>query len=190
MSGSRRDEILLVAARLFAERGYQGVGMDDIGAAVGISGPALYKHFRGKEAMLTELLVDISERLLTRGRSCARDADADPLRTLAELIDGQIDFALGRPDLITLHDRALALVPEPERRRIRRAQRAYVQIWVEVTRKVHPALDERTATAAVHATFGLINSTPHTLRIPRHVLAPLLHRMASGALAAAGDRRA
>lgn len=61
---TRREQILKEAARLFAERGFHGVGVDEIGAAVGISGPGLYRHFPGKDAMLAELLVGISERLL------------------------------------------------------------------------------------------------------------------------------
>ena len=77
-----REQILREAARLFAERGFHGVGVDEIGAAVGISGPGLYRHFAGKDAMLAELLVGISGRLLraavgadrgvARRRTCRR----------------------------------------------------------------------------------------------------------------------
>lgn len=74
---TRREQILREAARLFAERGFHGVGVDEIGAAVGISGPGLYRHFPGKDAMLAELLVGISERLLCGG-SCASPRAAPP----------------------------------------------------------------------------------------------------------------
>ena len=60
---SRREEILARAAELFAARGFHGVSVADLGAAVGISGPALYKHFPSKDAMLAEMLVRISEEL-------------------------------------------------------------------------------------------------------------------------------
>lgn len=74
---TRREQILREAARLFAERGFHGVGVDEIGAAVGISGPGLYRHFPGKDAMLAELLVGISERLLAGGRlRVTEDADS------------------------------------------------------------------------------------------------------------------
>ena len=65
---ARRDEILSTAAELFAARGFHGVSVADIGAACGISGPALYKHFASKDAVLAEMLVSISERLLEVGR--------------------------------------------------------------------------------------------------------------------------
>jgi AcrR family transcriptional regulator len=52
---TRREQILVVAARLFARHGFHGVSIADLGAAVGVSGPALYRHFPGKEALLEEI---------------------------------------------------------------------------------------------------------------------------------------
>ena len=72
---TRREQILKEAARLFAERGFHGVGVDEIGAAVGISGPGLYRHFAGKDAMLAELLVGISGQLLTGAKRRLAEAD-------------------------------------------------------------------------------------------------------------------
>jgi AcrR family transcriptional regulator len=63
-TGTRREQLLATAADLFAARGFHGVSVAEIGAAVGISGPALYKHFPGKDAILAEMLVAISEELL------------------------------------------------------------------------------------------------------------------------------
>ena len=60
----RRDQLIAAAERLVAERGFLAVRLEDIGAAVGISGPAIYRHFPNKEALLVELLVGISTRLL------------------------------------------------------------------------------------------------------------------------------
>ena len=64
----RRAQILAVAAELFAKHGYHGVSIADLGAAVGVSGPALYRHFEGKDALLAEMLISISEHLLTGGQ--------------------------------------------------------------------------------------------------------------------------
>src|SRR3954470_12576144 len=103
---TRREQILKEAARLFAERGFHGVGVDEIGAAVGISGPALYRHFPGKDAMLTELLVGISSRLRDGGQlrvSEAEERGEPPGSALDSLIAGHIDFALDDRALITLH---------------------------------------------------------------------------------------
>ncbi|ALC29803.1 TetR/AcrR family transcriptional regulator [Streptomyces sp. CFMR 7] len=194
---TRREQILREAARLFAERGFHGVGVDEIGAAVGISGPGLYRHFPGKDAMLAELLVGISERLLEGGRlRVSEDAargDGSPEALLDALIEGHIDFALDDRPLITLHDRELDRLRDTDRKRVRRLQREYVEVWVGVVRALYPALAENEARVTVHAVFGLLNSTPHLARPEsrpdarpgREATAALLHRLARGAFAAA-----
>ncbi|MFE7590146.1 TetR/AcrR family transcriptional regulator [Kitasatospora sp. NPDC057512] len=196
----RRDQIRREAARLFAARGFLGVGVDEIGKAVGISGPALYRHFAGKDAMLADLLIGISERLLDEGRRRAGGGEG-PAATLDALISGHVDFALGDRDLITLHDRELLNLKEEDRRTVRRLQRGYVELWVDVVRQAYPPLAdpaaEPVARAAVHAVFGLINSTPHSLgpnpdqgeraALQRDGMAALLHALAHGAFAAAAD---
>ncbi|MGW0641426.1 MULTISPECIES: SACE_7040 family transcriptional regulator [Streptomyces] len=190
---TRREQILREAARLFAERGFHGVGVDEIGAAVGISGPGLYRHFPGKDAMLAELLVGISERLLEGGRQrVAEDearGDGSPEALLDALIEGHIDFALDDRPLITLHDRELDRLRDTDRKRVRRLQREYVEVWVGVVRALYPSLPENRARVTVHAVFGLLNSTPHLARpdaLPgRAATAALLHRLARGAFAAA-----
>ncbi|MFF3244944.1 TetR/AcrR family transcriptional regulator [Streptomyces sp. NPDC002870] len=185
---TRREQILKEAARLFAERGFHGVGVDEIGAAVGISGPGLYRHFPGKDAMLAELLVGISERLLSGGRLRVEEADADPEVLLASLIDGHIDFALDDRPLITLHDRELDRLRDSDRKLVRQLQRQYVELWVTAVRELHPDVAESEARAAVHAVFGLLNSTPHLGSygggLPgRAATETLLRRLAHGAFA-------
>ncbi|HWS34881.1 MAG TPA: TetR/AcrR family transcriptional regulator, partial [Actinoplanes sp.] len=49
---NRRSQLALTAAEMFCERGYHGVSLDEIATAVGISGPAIYRHFPNKYAML------------------------------------------------------------------------------------------------------------------------------------------
>jgi AcrR family transcriptional regulator len=49
---TRREQLVTAAARLFAERGFHGVTIEELGAAVGISGPGFYKHFASKDAVL------------------------------------------------------------------------------------------------------------------------------------------
>ncbi|MFJ2303401.1 TetR/AcrR family transcriptional regulator [Streptomyces sp. NPDC087787] len=190
---TRREQILKEAARLFAERGFHGVGVDEIGAAVGISGPGLYRHFAGKDAMLAELLVGISGQLLTGAKRRLAEADgvAGPEAVLDSLIEGHIDFALDDRPLITLHDRELDRLRDSDRKLVRQLQRQYVELWVDVVRRVHPDLGEPAARSAVHSVFGLLNSTPHLGRagvLPgRGDTAELLHRMARGAFASAGS---
>jgi AcrR family transcriptional regulator len=182
---NRRAEILEAAAELFAARGFHGVSIEDIGAAVGVSGPALYRHFDGKDALLSEMLLDVSSRLRESAVAVATSSP-DPKRTLDELLDVQITFALEQPALITVHDRELGNVPEPQRRQIRRLQRLYVEEWVTVLAELHPSCPAARLRAATHAVFGLLNSTPHSAgELPAGEMRPLLHAMARAAIDAA-----
>ncbi|MGW5878193.1 SACE_7040 family transcriptional regulator [Nocardiopsis terrae] len=183
-TGERRTAILGAAARLFAARGYRGVTIDDLGRAVGTTGPALYRHFPGKEALLGEVLVDISDRLSRRGRELVAGAGS-PRDALEALLRGHIEFSLDEPDLITVHDRELGNLTEEDRSRVRRLQRGYVEEWVGVLTELRPASRPATLRASVHAAFGLLNSTPHSRgALSRDEMAALLLRMGSAALLA------
>ncbi|HVB44136.1 MAG TPA: helix-turn-helix domain-containing protein [Streptosporangiaceae bacterium] len=185
--GSRREEILDAAAQLFARRGFHGVSIDDIGAAVGISGPGLYRHFPGKTAVLAEMLLRISQQLLDEGSRAVLSA-ADAPAALDALVRKHIDFALGQPALITVHDRELGNVPEPDRRRIRRLQRLYVEEWVTVLSELFPAAPQVRLRAATHATFGLLNSTPHSAgELAAKDMAELLRTIAHASLRSAAS---
>ncbi|WP_019852620.1 TetR/AcrR family transcriptional regulator [Actinopolyspora mortivallis] len=178
---TRREQILAAAAELFARYGFHGVGIDDIGAAVGVSGPALYRHFRSKDAMLGEMLTGISEKLLHGGN--ARTAGAGtPEHALESLVHWHVEFALTNSALITVHLRDLDSLSEPDRHRVRELQRRYVEVWVRALLDARPGLDEPTARAATHAVLGLINSTPYSARLDTTAMTTLLHRMAMGAL--------
>jgi AcrR family transcriptional regulator len=157
---SRRDEILEVAVGLFASRGYHGVSMDDIGAAAGVTGPALYHHFAGKEAMLAAALIPVSEQLLGGGRARIADHTEQPRSALAALVDFHVDFALANPAVIALQLHELDRLPEEPRRQIRRLQRQYVEEWVDTLTAVRSDLTASEARVLAHGAFGLMNSTP------------------------------
>lgn len=159
----RRSQLLAAAEAQMAERGFLAVRLEDIGAAAGVSGPAIYRHFPNKEALLVELLVGISTRLLAGARSVVAQAP-DPAAALDGLVDFHLDFALGEPDLIRIQDRDLANLPAAARTQVRRAQRRYVETWVTALRALDPTLAESDARVMAHAAFGLLNSTPHSIK--------------------------
>jgi AcrR family transcriptional regulator len=182
----RRAALLDAAAGMFAERGYNGVSIEDLGSAVGVSGPAVYRHFASKQAVLAALLVGVSRGLLDGG-TAVEEASADAAGALRALIAFHVDFALDEPDTIRVQDRDLDALSESERREVRRLQRRYVEVWTRVLGELHPSLAPDELRVRVQATFGLINSTPHSARIgSAHVaeaeVRPVLERMAWAAL--------
>jgi AcrR family transcriptional regulator len=174
---SRRDQILTTAAELFAARGFHGVSVSELGAACGITGPALYKHFASKDAVLAEMLVSISEQLLAVGRERVRAADG-PGDALAALVDWHVDFAVRQRALIVVQDRDWESLPTDAREQVRSLQRRYVDLWAAQLRAVDPGLGLTPARAMAHAVFGLINSTPHSGRLPDAAMRDLLREMA------------
>jgi AcrR family transcriptional regulator len=178
---TRREQILEIAADLFAERGFHGVSIADLGAACGFSGPALYKHFRSKQSILSEMLVSISEELLREGRRRVKEAEDDK-SALASLVDWHVTFALEHKPLIVVQDRDWSALPVEAREKVRETQRAYVEVWVKVLRSLHTGLAVEQARARVHAGFGLINSTPHSAVVSDAQMHEILTDMAMRAL--------
>ena len=182
---ARSDQIQHAAAQLFAARGYGATSIDDIGAAAGVSGPAIYWHFAGKQALLAAMLTDVSQQLLAGGRECVAVA-ADAPSALGALVQMQVRFALDHPDLIVVHGRELGQLNDQQAHTVRALQRQYVDVWVAALRRCYPNVARARATAAVQAAIGLIISTPHTGSLQPRTLSPMLRDMALAALHAVG----
>lgn len=179
---NRRALLLEQAAALFAQRGFAAVTTAELGEAVGMSGPALYKHFASKDAILTELLVDASERLLTGCGEILAGGATDPAALLDELIAFHIGFATAAPDVIRIQDRELAGLPAEANQRVRALQRAYVEEWDAVLAAARPSLGAAERQTRLLGTFGLLNSTPHSAAASGADSARILGRMAHDAL--------
>ena len=177
----RREQILAVAAELFAEKGFHGVSIAELGAACGFSGPALYRHFRSKDAVLAAMLVNISEELLSVGRARVREAE-DAEAALRALVDWHVSFALDHKALIVVQDRDWAALPLEAREKVRETQRRYVEVWVKQLRTLEEGMTPKEGRARVHATFGLLNSTPHSAFLPAEQMRVVLSEMAQRSL--------
>lgn len=179
---ARRTELLAAAARLMADRGFAGVTLEDIGREVGVSGPAMYRHFASKTELLDQMLVEISQRLHDGGAEVVARG-ADPEVTLRELIDFHIDVLVTKPDLIAVQDRDLSTMTAEANHQVRSLQRRYVEQWVDVLVAVHgDELPRDEARVRVHAGFGLLNSSHRQPPYPQRSLRTLLARMAYAAL--------
>ncbi|MFT4200279.1 TetR/AcrR family transcriptional regulator [Gordonia sp. (in: high G+C Gram-positive bacteria)] len=178
----RRADLLQAAARLMARSGFTAVRLEDIGAEVGVSGPAVYRHFDSKTDLLDTMLVDISERLLD-GAQAAIAAGGPSAAVLRRLVDFHIDMLVTRPDLIAVQDRDLHSLSEEARHRVRSLQRRYVERWVDVLVE-HAPQSRASARVRAQAVFGLLNSSPRLPDYPADDLRGLLSAMAWSALSA------
>ncbi|WP_245861318.1 TetR/AcrR family transcriptional regulator [Microbacterium aurantiacum] len=156
-----RRRFLDAAARLFAERGFHAVSIGELGAAIGVSGPALYRHFPSKDAMLEEILLGTSEYLLQGGKDITGAEHESDDELLRSLVDFHLEFALAHRDVIRVQDRELGNLPEEANRRVRMLQRQYLNLWVEVIGRIRPAVPAAHLQIVMHGVFGLLNSTSH-----------------------------
>lgn len=70
---------------------------------------------------------------------------------------------------------------------MRSLQRRYVDLWADQLTTLHEALTRPRARAMAQAAFGLINSTPHSARLPEPETRSMLESMALGALGVPSD---
>jgi AcrR family transcriptional regulator len=179
-SMTRERRILDGAAELFYEKGFHGVGVDEIGERVGTSGPALYHYFKGKDEILAALFNEAVEELIS-GTAPLHD---DPQKDLDRLIRHHIDFAIGRRHLVNVYEREEKSLVEPWKRHFRRRERVYAARWEEALRRCYPDAGTADIAAAAQAAIGMIHSVAHWPRESRRSpgLPDLIRRMAINGL--------
>jgi AcrR family transcriptional regulator len=187
-TGGRREALLAAAAALFRERGYYGVGMQDIGRAAGIVGSGVYRHFASKEALLVEITDRLLDGLLAGARA-TRAEGAGPAATLDALIGLHLDFALDGEGLIAVYLGEERNLPDTDRRRARRKQKAYLQEWVDTLRELRPDLAEPDGHLTAQAIVALLQSVAwQQPDLPRPQVEARLQHLARGALALDQER--
>ena len=146
----RRELLLEAAAELFAARGFYAVGIDDIGAAAGISGPGVYRHFASKQELLAVLCDRTMDRML---------AQAEAAQSLDELVDLQVRFAVEERALLSVWVRERRALSEDVRRSLRRRQQRYEQVWRAALAPLRPELQPDEVSFVVASALALLNAS-------------------------------
>ena len=153
--GERRERILASATSLFEENGFHGAGIDDIAAAAGVTGPAIYRHFKNKDAVLVALFDRLAERLGSILETVAAEAgtaaSGGHRAALETLVRLHVRLAFEDRALIVVYISEERNLPGTERKRVRRFQRAYVEAWSDLLRTLRPDQSDDERRIAVHA---------------------------------------
>ena len=123
----------------------------------------------------------ISETLRAGGRSRV-GAGGGRRAALEAVVEWHIEFAHARRALIVVQDRDWSSLPDEARERVRALQRAYVDEWAAQIRRHDPTVSPEASRTRAHVLFGLLNSTPHSGRLPDPQMHDVLRDMAHGAL--------
>jgi AcrR family transcriptional regulator len=168
---------LAAAVRLFHERGYYATGMDEIGAAAGITGPGIYRHFRNKQEILETLMMERGEAVVAEVDRIAA-SDMAPLDALDGLARSFVAGIVENPSLavVAMFERN-TLGPEA-RAWIDRMERRNIEEWVRVVGLARPDLSDPEARVVVHAALTLgVSVCNYNSGLDDETLIGLLHPM-------------
>jgi AcrR family transcriptional regulator len=154
---NRRDRILTEAARLFRRSGFHTTGIDDIGAAVGITGPGVYRHFESKQHLLAAIL-DVTMDRHQQITTDVSEAGLEPKEALERLVRLSAAELAGNRDAAAIYFQEARNLPPAELQKFTRIQRQLIAEWVRTLRAARPELSEEEARVAVRAVGGLLNS--------------------------------
>ncbi|MCU1683031.1 MAG: TetR family transcriptional regulator [Amycolatopsis sp.] len=154
---TRKARILTAAAELISRNGYHTVGMADIGQASGIVGSGIYRHFGSKSAILAEVLEQVMDQLSAAASSIVDEA-GDDRSAVSDLVRNHVRVAIHDRRILQVYHREARNLPENDLRRLRRAQRHYIEEWVAAVAPLRPDLADGEVRVLVHAAIGSIQS--------------------------------
>jgi TetR/AcrR family transcriptional regulator, cholesterol catabolism regulator len=133
MASTRRDELVAVATRLFAERGYHGTSMADLADAMGVQKGSLYSLTESKQ----ELLVSVTREgaAAFHGALAGVPEAAPPLERIRLALRAHLAVVAAQVDAATVFTREWRFLDEPERTAFRAERRRYEERWGELLRE-------------------------------------------------------
>ncbi|HEY2834397.1 MAG TPA: TetR/AcrR family transcriptional regulator [Sporichthyaceae bacterium] len=174
----RQRELMTAAARLFARRGYHAVGINDISGELGLTGPAFYRHYPSKEALLIAVLDDAITAHLEDAVDLVRSIN-DPVEALQAMVANHVQFVLNHGANIQTWRTEFRSLPPGDRHRLRYLQRLYTEEWVRTLRQQRPELSVEEARTMCQGAIALIQSaTEFQTRLSADTLGRTLESMA------------
>ncbi|MEU7812213.1 TetR/AcrR family transcriptional regulator [Pseudonocardia sp. NPDC049154] len=160
---SARERLMSCSARLFAHSGFSSVSLAEIGAAAGIAGPGVYRHFAGKTDLLVGVLRRASEWVaLDLEAALALD---DPLAALHRMVHDHVEIAVRNWELFRVFQIESRELPPADRAWILRSHRTFTDSLVAQLRAARPELDEHAARVAGLAAIAIVNDLAGSPRL-------------------------
>jgi AcrR family transcriptional regulator len=128
------EKILAAAEKLFYERSFDGVGVDEIGKMAGTSGSAIYRHFPSKDSILAALFDKTLDTLLVR----LGEPDEDPAADLEKLVWAFVSLAASHEQLASIWLREQRSLAQEYRRGHGRRQRRVTDRWTGCLKRCYP----------------------------------------------------
>jgi len=180
---SRRAEIFAAALRLFREHGFHATSINDIGAAAGVAGTAVYSHFATKQEVLEEAIREGAGRIQTGMKQALADAAQTPEAALEGLVRAYVQVVLENADMNACYMLESRNLDPDVRHPLVRKERSLREMWRERLMAVRPELSRDQAQTLVQmAIFSVVALCVHRSRIDRVALAQQATSFVLGAL--------
>ncbi|GAA3392875.1 TetR/AcrR family transcriptional regulator [Cryptosporangium minutisporangium] len=161
---------------MFCARGYHGVGVDEIAGAVGITGPAIYRHFPNKYAMLVHATRELSDTVRTTVDRALADSD-DPRTQLDSVLDALATLSVDQRRVGGLYQWENRYLDAAHRAEFRNELGALVGRVAQLVTALRPELSAPVARLFTRAAFSALASlATHRAPISRSRAADLLRR--------------
>lgn len=131
---TRDQDILAAAEKLFFERSFDGVGVDEIGRAAGISGSASYCYFSDKDEILSALFGQALDGLLRH----LGKADPDPWVELEKIVQAFVELTAASEGLAAIWVREQRSLATTYRREHDRRHRYITERWANCLERCYP----------------------------------------------------
>jgi TetR/AcrR family transcriptional regulator, cholesterol catabolism regulator len=154
------------AAKLFAERGYDGTAMNELTAATGLAAGGLYHYIEGKDDLLIAICDELLEPLLERAREIVA-AEAEPVEQLRELVQAWVaHVAEHRDHMLVFTQERQAIERQRRWRHVRSQRRAFEQILDDVLARgeADGSMTFADRRLSLLALLGMVNYTPQWVR--------------------------
>jgi AcrR family transcriptional regulator len=159
---SRREELLVEAARLFDERGFQSVSLGEVGETVGIVGSGVYRYFPSKIDLLLAANTRGGERMRARVEEALADP-GDPREVLQRLLGAHVAVTIEHAHLMSVLINERDQLPEKERGEVRRFLQDYMDIWLQVFDRARPGRDPAEARIVIATVQAMVFFVVRTL---------------------------
>ncbi|HEU4656700.1 MAG TPA: TetR/AcrR family transcriptional regulator [Capillimicrobium sp.] len=162
----RQLEVIEVAARVFAERGYHATSVSDLTEATGLTAGGLYHYIGSKEELLARICDALMQPLLDRAREIVA-TDAGPEEQLRTLLRTWVEhITIYRHHMLVFAQERHVIEHEPHWRAVRRQRKEFQELLDGLLERLEAAGEVRFGDrgVALMALLGMVNYTPQWLR--------------------------
>jgi AcrR family transcriptional regulator len=161
------------ALSLFRERGYHGAGTNEIGAAAGMTGPSIYRHFATKDDLLVAAVLEGADQLAVGAAAALHESDT--ARALTMLCTSFVEVGLENPELLCVYFYESRHLPDEAKTSLDASANRYLAHYQRLVAELLPGVSDEEILirilAAWHLMAGMCTDLPD---VPADVLTTIL----------------